>query len=123
MIASHKREALLRLKTVRGHVDGVIGMVEDEVYCPDLMKQVAALQASLEKVNRVLLRNHLETCVSEAIRTGQGHEKIAELMEALPYNSGLTDFRHQAEALPLAEDSAALRRTIGSGRGGRRASR
>jgi DNA-binding FrmR family transcriptional regulator len=101
VIASHKRDALLRLKTVRGHIDGVIAMVEDEVYCPDLMKQVAALQASLEKVNRVLLRNHLETCVSEAIRTGQGQEKIAELMEALPYNSGLTDFRHQAEPLPL----------------------
>ena len=49
VIASHKREALLRLKTVRGHIDGVIGMVEDEVYCPDVMKQVAALQASLEK--------------------------------------------------------------------------
>src|SRR5215469_12941719 len=101
LIPGHKREALLRLKTVRGHIDGVIGMVEDEVYCPDLMKQVAALQASLEKVNRVLLRNHLETCVSEAIRTGQGQEKITELMEALPYNSGLTDFRHQARALAL----------------------
>jgi CsoR family transcriptional regulator, copper-sensing transcriptional repressor len=54
MIATHKREALLRLKTVRGHIDGVIGMVEGEVYCPDVMKQVAALQASLEKVNRSL---------------------------------------------------------------------
>ncbi|MDA8320740.1 MAG: metal-sensitive transcriptional regulator [Actinomycetota bacterium] len=101
MIERHKREALLRLKTIRGHVDGVIGMVEDEAYCPEVMKQVAALQASLEKVNRVLLRNHLETCVSDAIRTGQGQEKIAELLEALPYNSGLTDFRHQADALPL----------------------
>jgi DNA-binding FrmR family transcriptional regulator len=50
VIASHKREALQRLKTVRGHIDGVIGMVEDEAYCPDVMKQVAALQASLEKV-------------------------------------------------------------------------
>ena len=123
LIAGYKREALLRLKTVRGHIDGVIGMVEDEVYCPDLMKQVAALQASLEKVNRVLLRNHLETCVSEAIRTGQGQEKIAELMEALPYNSGLTDFRHQAEALPLAEAPAAADRGNGSARGGRRGSR
>src|ERR1035438_4329226 len=93
MIATYKREALLRLKTVRGHIDGVIGMVEGEVYCPDVMKQVAAMQASLEKVNRVLLRNHLETCVSEAIRTGQGPEKIAELMDALPFSSGLTDFR------------------------------
>jgi CsoR family transcriptional regulator, copper-sensing transcriptional repressor len=107
VIASHKREALLRLKTVRGHIDGVIGMVEDEVYCPDLMKQVAAMQASLEKVNRVLLRNHLETCVSEAIRTGQGQEKIAELIEALPYSSGLTDFRHQAAPLPLPDPDPA----------------
>jgi CsoR family transcriptional regulator, copper-sensing transcriptional repressor len=123
VIASYKREALLRLKTVRGHVDGVIDMVENEVYCPDLMKQVAALQASLEKVNRVLLRNHLETCVSEAIRTGQGQEKIAELMEALPYNSGLTDFRHQAQALPLAEAAAATDAGNGPGRGGRRNSR
>ena len=123
MIPRHKREALLRLKTVRGHIDGVIGMVEDEVYCPDLMKQVAALQASLEKVNRVLLRNHLETCVSEAIRTGQGQEKIAELMEALPYSSGLTDFRHQAEALPLDETPATTNGGNGPARGGRRSSR
>src|SRR5207247_3202731 len=63
MIPRHKRDALLRLKTVRGHIDGVIGMVEDEAYCPDVMKQVAALQASLEKVNRVLLGSHLATCV------------------------------------------------------------
>ncbi len=112
MIAGHKREALLRLKTVRGHIDGVIGMVEDEVYCPDLMKQVAALQASLERVN-----------LSEAIRTGQGQEKIAELMEALPYNSGLTDFRHRAEPLPLAGSAAGGREATGSARGGRRAPR
>jgi CsoR family transcriptional regulator, copper-sensing transcriptional repressor len=120
MIASHKREALLRLKTVRGHIDGVIGMVEGEVYCPDVMKQVAALQASLEKVNRVLLRNHLETCVSEAIRTGQGPEKIAELMEALPFSSGLTDFRHQAAPLPLEDAPAAAGPANGSPRVPRR---
>jgi DNA-binding FrmR family transcriptional regulator len=119
VIASYNRDALLRLKTVRGHIDGVIGMVEDEVYCPDVMKQVAALQASLEKVNRVLLRNHLETCVSEAIRTGQGQEKIAELMEALPYSSGLTDFRHQAEPLMPAGIAASAGTPDGSPRAAR----
>ena len=117
MIPSHKREALLRLKTVRGHINGVIGMVEDEAYCPDVMKQVAALQASLEKVNRVLLRNHLETCVTEAIRTGQGEEKIADLMEALPYSSGLTDFRHQAAPLPVDGNAADAGTGNGSSRG------
>lgn len=101
MIDEHKRDALLRLKTVRGHLDGVIAMVEREDYCPDLMKQVAALQASLEKVNRVLLQNHLETCVTEAIQAGGGAEKIRELIEALRYNASLTDFRDRAEPLPV----------------------
>ena len=64
MKQEHKRSALNRLKTVRGHLDAVIGMVEDERYCPDIMKQVSALQGSLEKVNRVLLQNHVETCAT-----------------------------------------------------------
>jgi DNA-binding FrmR family transcriptional regulator len=96
MIEPYKREALTRLRTVQGHLGAVISMVAEERYCPDLMKQVAALQAALERVNRLLLRNHLETCVSEAIETGRGREKIDELLEALRYNSSLTDFRHLA---------------------------
>jgi DNA-binding FrmR family transcriptional regulator len=101
MNPDHKYNALLRLKTVRGHLAGLMEMVEAEVYCPDLMKQVAALQASLEKVNRILLQNHLETCVTEAIQAGGGQDKINELLEALRYNGGLTDFRERAEPLPL----------------------
>lgn len=104
MYPEHKQNAMLRLKTVRGHLDGVIGMVEKEVYCPDLMKQVAALQASLERVNRILLQNHLETCVTEAIQTGKGQEKIRELIEALRFNGGLTDFRG-AELSGLRDDA------------------
>jgi DNA-binding FrmR family transcriptional regulator len=103
MDAAHKRDALLRLKTVRGHLDGVIRMVEAEAYCPELMKQVAAAQASLERVNRVLLRNHLETCVTEAIQVGGGSAKIAELIDALRFNGSLTDFRERAE--PLATET------------------
>ena len=107
MNAAHKRDALLRLKTVRGHLDGVIRLVEAEAYCPDLMKQVAAAQASLERVNRVLLQNHLETCVTEAIQAGGGSAKIAELIEALRYNGSLTDFRGRAE--PLASPPPDIR--------------
>jgi DNA-binding FrmR family transcriptional regulator len=99
MNTAHKRDALLRLKTVRGHLDGVIRLVEAEAYCPDLMKQVAAAQASLERVNRILLQNHLETCVTEAIQAGGGSAKIAELIEALRYNGSLTDFSERAEPL------------------------
>ena len=85
MKEQHKREALNRLKTVRGHMDAVIGMVDDERYCPDLMKQVSALQGSLEKVNRVLLQNHVETCVLEAVAEGRSEQIVDELMETLKY--------------------------------------
>jgi len=86
----HKQGALNRLKTVRGHLDAVITMVGDERYCPDIMKQVSALQSSLEKVNRILLQNHIETCVPEAVAGGRAEEIVDELMEALRYTSAVT---------------------------------
>src|SRR5215472_6748985 len=101
MNTAYKQDVLRRLKTVRGHLDGVIRMVEAEAYCPELMKQVAAAQASLERVNRILLQNHLETCVTEAIGAGGGSAKIAELIDALRFNGSLTDFRDRAKPLPL----------------------
>jgi len=86
----HKQTALNRLKTVRGHLEGVIGMVDDERYCPEIMKQVSALQASLERVNRILLQNHLETCVNEAVAEGRAAEIVDELMETLKYTAAVT---------------------------------
>jgi DNA-binding FrmR family transcriptional regulator len=90
MNPEHRRQALNRLKTVRGHLDAVIRMVEEERYCPDIMKQVSALQGSLEKVNRVLLENHLETCVLHAVEEGRTGQIVDELMEALRYAPGVT---------------------------------
>lgn len=86
----HKRGALNRLKTVRGHLDSVIAMVEEEKYCPDIMKQVSALQSSLERVNRVLLQNHLETCVTHAVSEGRSAEIVDELMETIRYTAAVT---------------------------------
>ena len=90
MKPEHKRSALNRLKTVRGHLDAVIGMVDDERYCPDVMKQVSALQGSLEKVNRVLLQNHVETCVLHAVEEGRSGQIVDELMETLRYTLTVT---------------------------------
>lgn len=86
----HKKGALSRLKTVRGHLDGVIAMVEEERYCADTMKQVSALQGSLERVNRVLLQNHLETCVTHAITEGRTAEIVDELLETIRYTAAVT---------------------------------
>ena len=90
MKEQHKKDALNRLKTVRGHVESVIRMVEDERYCPEVMKQVSALQGSLERVNRVLLQNHLETCVTHAITEGRTAEIVEELKETMRYTAAVT---------------------------------
>ena len=86
----HKASALNRLKTVRGHIDAVIAMVEEERYCPDVMKQVSALQGSLEGVNRVMLENHVETCVLHAVEEGRTGQIVEELLETLRYTPAVT---------------------------------
>ena len=90
MKPQHKASALNRLKTVRGHIDAVITMVEEERYCPDVMKQVSALQGSLEGVNRVMLENHVETCVLHAVEEGRTSQIVEELLETLRYTPAVT---------------------------------
>ena len=82
----HKTSALNRLKTVRGHVDAIIRMVEDERYCPEIMKQISAVQGSLEGVNRILLQNHVETCVVKHVEEGRSDQVVDELLETLRYS-------------------------------------
>ena len=86
MKSIHKSAVLNRLKTARGHLDAVVRMVEDDTYCPEVMKQLSAVQGSLERASRLVLRNHLETCVAEAMRSGRTAEIVDELMEALRYD-------------------------------------
>jgi len=94
MKPEYKKEAALRLKVAAGHLESVRRMVDDETYCVDLMKQLSAVQSSLEKVQQIFLRNHLSTCVSDAIKDGMGEEIIDELMGALKFNKSLTDGRN-----------------------------
>ncbi len=86
----HRRSVLNRLKTARGHLDAVVRMVEDDSYCPEVMKQLSAVQGSLERASRVMLRNHLETCVAAAMVAGRTDEIVDELMEALRYDRTAT---------------------------------
>ena len=89
-LTAKKHSALNRLKTVRGHLDGIIRMLESDAYCVDVMKQISAVQSALERTNRVMLHNHLETCFSEAVVGGQGEAAIAELVDALKFSPALT---------------------------------
>lgn len=90
MLPLAKQDALNRLKTVRGHLDAIIRMVEQDAYCVDVMKQVSATQSSLERVNRLVLKNHLETCFAEAVAGGRGQAAVAELVDAVKFSAVLT---------------------------------
>ena len=105
MLPIAKKDALNRLKTVRGHLDGIVRMVEEDEYCVDVMKQVSAAQASLERVNRVVLKNHLETCFSEAIADGRGQAAVAELVDAVKFNPALTGPEAALSGVAVGEQS------------------
>jgi DNA-binding FrmR family transcriptional regulator len=82
----YHRRVVNRLKTARGHLDGIVRMVETDAWCPDIMKQLSAVQAMLEGTSREVFRHHLETHVAEAVRAGRTEEIVDELMETLKYD-------------------------------------
>lgn len=70
-----------RLKIARGHLDKVIKMVEDGNYCIDVIHQSQAVQSALKAADRTILKNHLETCVSDNIKAGKTQETVAEIIK------------------------------------------
>ncbi|MGA9396634.1 MAG: metal-sensitive transcriptional regulator [Anaerolineaceae bacterium] len=64
----HHSDAHKRLKTIEGHIRGIQRMLEEDAYCIDVIKQVQAVQAALNKVNAMILDEHLNTCLTEAVR-------------------------------------------------------
>ena len=93
------RQSLVdRLRTARRHLDAVLRMVEEDAYCPEVTMQLSAVQGSLARVSRLVLRNHLETCVAEAMRDGREAEIVDELMEALRYEPSVTGPTHESPA-------------------------
>lgn len=68
------------LKTARGQLDGLLKMVDDDRYCMDISTQILAAQAILKKVNREVVKAHLQSCVKDAFVEGNEQEKIDEIM-------------------------------------------
>ncbi len=70
-----------RLKTVEGHLRGVIRMVEEDAYCIDVIRQIQAVEAALNKVSAQILENHLNSCVITAIQGNDKKERERVLKE------------------------------------------
>ena len=76
------KELINRLNRIEGQVRGIKKMVENGTYCTDILIQVSAVNAALNSFNKVLLGNHIRTCVAEDIRQGK-EETIEELVTTL----------------------------------------
>ena len=72
-----------RLRRIEGQVRGLQKMVDDDRYCIDVLTQVSAVKAALENVGLLLLADHTEHCVTQAIQAGDGAEKVRELNGAV----------------------------------------
>jgi DNA-binding FrmR family transcriptional regulator len=73
--------ALKRLKNIEGHIRGIERMVEEDVYCIDIIRQIQAVQAALNKVNTIILDNHLNSCLISAVRGDNADERERVLRE------------------------------------------
>lgn len=76
------KDLVHRLNRIEGQVRGIKGMVEKDAYCTDILVQVAAVNAALNSFNKVLLANHIKTCVTRDIRDGK-EETVDELVALL----------------------------------------
>jgi len=76
------KDLMNRLKRIEGQVRGVEGMLENGAYCTDILMQVSAITSALNSFNKVLLGNHVKTCVAENIRSGND-DVIDELVTTL----------------------------------------
>lgn len=78
-----QKQALVSLKTSKGQIEATIKMLEEGRYCVDVSNQIMAAQSLLKKANLLILKQHMNHCVTEAFENDKGNEKIDEVMELL----------------------------------------
>jgi DNA-binding FrmR family transcriptional regulator len=91
MDAETKGKALARLRRIEGQVQGIQRMVEGDKYCVDVLLQLTAVQGAVEQMQKLVLGQHIESCVSEAIRSGTTRErqrKVDELLDVFSRFAG-----------------------------------
>lgn len=78
-----REEVERRLNKIAGQISGIGRMVEEDRYCVDILIQIAATRAALDKVGRIILKGHMESCVTKAIKGNRGQELIDELDDVM----------------------------------------
>lgn len=97
-----------RLRSARGHLDGVARMVEEDRYCIDILHQLSAVQGALDRVRRDILEAHLRGCVPEAVGEGRIDDVVEELLAATFGASPGSRPEHRCQHAQLAAPVAAV---------------
>lgn len=78
-----RQNVINRLKSVGGHINGIVNMMEEDRYCIDVIKQIQAVHAALARTSELILANHLNTCVTTAMRGDDPDERERVMGEIL----------------------------------------
>ena len=81
MDPSDRQQAIKRLHYIAGHLEGIRRMIEEEKDCGDIIEQTYAVRCAIEKMETLLLGQHLRSCVVERLREGQEEQVVSELLE------------------------------------------
>jgi CsoR family transcriptional regulator, copper-sensing transcriptional repressor len=87
-----KQKVLARVRRIAGQLEGVARMIEEDRYCVDILLQIASAQAALAQAGKVVLRSHVESCVTAVLDSGKPAErkqKLDELMDVFARYGGL----------------------------------
>lgn len=76
-----KQDVLKRLNYIDGHLNGIRKMIEDDKYCVDVLRQTYAVRKAIEKLESLILENHLQMCVPDGIKEGREQAIIEELLQ------------------------------------------
>ena len=83
-----KEDSLQRLNKIEGQIRGISRMVENEKYCIDIINQITAAKNALDGVARIIMKRHVQRCLTQAVLNGKADEKIEELVAAV-YKHGI----------------------------------
>lgn len=81
VVQPHKVALLKRLNRIEGQVRGIAKMIENDRYCVDVLTQVSAIKSALDAVGMQILEDHTKGCVQNAVKSGNGEQEIAKLLD------------------------------------------
>lgn len=90
-----QKDSINRLKRIEGQIKGIQRMVGDKKYCVDILFQMSAVFGALRKVGHNILKNHIETCVAEAMTSANQEEKNKKVEELMEIFDRFVDYKYK----------------------------